>query len=282
MSDVKLPRGPFENMHSIFLFLLLGYALYLSYLLAEPFLNTLVFSAVTGAVAYPVFSRLCIRFGNRTTAALVSTALVSLTLIVPMFFLVWGLAVQGAQALADFNIWAKNFNMDQFFGQAWLQASMAWISEKLPFVQFEEIDLQAKILAYSKNVAQYLLSFSRDILRDATNLFIKYILMVFVVFFFLRDGHIMVDRLKHLSPLKKEHEDVLLDSMQRISRIVFAGSLFVAVLQGIAGGIGFAIVGFPGFFWGTMMAFAALIPVVGTSLIWLRVFLRVSGDGVFF
>ncbi|MBU1248214.1 MAG: AI-2E family transporter, partial [Proteobacteria bacterium] len=81
-------------------------------------------------------------------------------------------------------------------------------------------------------------------------------------------GHMMVTRLKDLTPLKKKHEDVLIDSLQRVSRVVFAGSILVAILQGIAGGIGFAIVGIPGLFWGTMMAFAALIPVVGASLIW--------------
>lgn len=268
MSRFGQNKGPFKDIHSLFLFMLLGYALYLGFLLAEPFLNTLVFSAVVCAVAYPLFSWVHLRIHRRTFAAFISTVIIGLLLIIPMFFLIWGLTVQGAHSLASIHKWVIGFDMNEAMGQGWMQSALSWMAENLPFVKLEEMDLQAKLLGYSEEFAQNLLSFSRDIIRDAANLLLKFMLMMFIVFFFLRDGHLMVRRLKDLAPLQKKHEDVLVESMQRVSRVVFAGSILVAILQGIAGGIGFAIVGIPGLFWGTMMAFAALIPVVGSSIIW--------------
>lgn len=261
-------RGPFRDINSLFLFLLLGYALYLAFLLVEPFLNTLIISAVVCAVAYPIFFWIHVRVRRRSLAALCSTCIIGVLLIIPLFFLTWGLAVQGAHSLAALQTWMLDFKMEDVLGQGYMQSLLDWVRDNLPFVKVEEINIQAKLMVYSEEFAQYLVGFSKDLLRNAADLLLKFLLMMFIVFFYLRDGHMMVTRLKDLTPLKKKHEDVLIDSLQRVSRVVFAGSILVAILQGIAGGIGFAIVGIPGLFWGTMMAFAALIPVVGASLIW--------------
>ncbi len=281
MSRFDKAKGPFQDLSSLFLFLLLGYALYLAFLLAEPFLNTLVFSAVFCAVAFPIFTWLNQRMGGRRTlAAITATCVIGVLIIIPMFFLTWGLAVQGSQSLTELQAWAVSFDMEKALGQGWVQDGMSWVGEHLPFIKLEEMDMQAKLLGYSEEFAQYLLGFSKDLIRNAAELLLKFLLMMFIIFFFLRDGHIMVRRIKDLAPLKKKHEDVLLESMQRVSRVVFTGSILVAALQGIAGGIGFSIVGIPGLFWGTMMAFAALIPVVGSSIIWWPavVWLALSGE----
>lgn len=280
MSNNGAYRGPFRDINSLFLFLMLGFALYLTYILAEPFLNTLVFSAVVCAVGYPLFVWMHRRVKRRTVAALLTTLVISVLLIVPLFFLTWGLAVQGVQSLNAIHAWAKDFRLEDAVSSGGMQSVLAWVQEAFPFVRLEEINLQEKMIGYSEDFAQYLLSFSRDLLRNAADLLLKFLLMTFIVFFFLRDGHRMVSRIKDLTPLRKKHEDVLIESMQRVSRVVFAGSLLVAVLQGIAGGIGFSIVGIPGLFWGTMMAFAALIPVVGASIIWwpAAIWLALSGE----
>ncbi len=281
MNRSDMTKGPFQDLNSLFLFLLLGYALYLAFLLAEPFLNTLVFSAVFCAVAFPIFTWLNQRMGDhRTLAAIVATCIIGVLIIIPMFFLTWGLAVQGSHSLTELQAWAVSFDMEKALGQGWVQDGLVWVGKHLPFIKLEEMDMQAKLLGYSEEFAQYLLGFSKDLIGDAAELLLKFLLMMFIIFFFLRDGHLMVRRIKDLAPLKKKHEDVLIESMQRVSRVVFSGSILVAVLQGIAGGIGFAIVGIPGLFWGTMMAFAALIPVVGSSIIWWPavVWLALSGE----
>ncbi|MGE4504901.1 MAG: AI-2E family transporter [Desulfovibrionaceae bacterium] len=268
MSESGMSRGPFRDINSLFLFLLLGFALYLAFILAAPFIHTLIFSAVVCAVAYPLFGWMHQRIPRRSVAAFVTTGLISVLIVVPLFFLTWGLAVQGAHSVSAIHSWAQNLDLDQTLGAPWVAATVDWVQEKLPYVKLTEMDLHEKVISYSQELAQYLLGFSRDLLKNLAGLLAKFLLMTFIVFFFLRDGQRMVRRIKDLAPLRKKHEDVLIESMQRVSRVVFAGSILVAALQGVAGGVGFSIVGIPGLFWGTMMAFAALIPVVGASIIW--------------
>jgi predicted PurR-regulated permease PerM len=74
--------------------------------------------------------------------------------------------------------------------------------------------------------------------------------------------------MSYLFPMKAEQTAVMIESLRRMSRAVLVGGFSVAVLQGIAGGIGLALVGIPALFWGAVMAFAALVPVVGTGLVW--------------
>jgi len=79
----------------------------------------------------------------------------------------------------------------------------------------------------------------------------------------------MVARIKHLTPLREEQQERIIENLRLISKSVLVGGFLVAALQGVAGGIGLAIVGIPPLFWGTVMAFTAFVPVVGPSLVWI-------------
>ncbi|MGE4292122.1 MAG: AI-2E family transporter [Desulfovibrio sp.] len=257
------------RIYSYFLVVLLLFALYLTYQIIAPFLNTIIFAAVTTIIAYPPFNWMRRKIGgHRSIAAALTTLIVSFLIIVPMFFLISGLAVQGANSLRAIHHWTVSTDFSRWTGDGAMAGYTDWVKVNLPFLKVEQLDIQTKFLAYSEQFAQYLLDLSKELLRNAAGLLMKFMLLVFMVFFFLLDGPGMVQRLKYLCPLKPYQEDIIIDSLQRVSRSVLLGSLFVAALQGLAGGIGFAVVGFPGLFWGTMMAFAALIPVVGSSLIW--------------
>ena len=104
--------------------------------------------------------------------------------------------------------------------------------------------------------------------------------MLFVLFFLLRDHAKIVDTLHWVLPLSRSQEEALLTEAKMVARSAVLGSVLTAIAQGIAGGIAMAIVGFPGLFWGTMMAFASFIPAVGTALIWLpaSLYLILTGD----
>jgi len=96
----------------------------------------------------------------------------------------------------------------------------------------------------------------------------QFLIMFFVMFYLVRDGADLLKTLKVLSPLREDQEDRILARVRGVSRSVFLGSFVTAILQGIVGGIGLAIAGIPGLFWGAVMGFTSLIPVVGTALVW--------------
>lgn len=95
--------------------------------------------------------------------------------------------------------------------------------------------------------------------------------MLFVLFFLLRDHDKMVATVRNVLPLSRSQEDALFSEVQTVAKSAVLGSFMTALAQGVAGGFAMWLCGFPGLFWGSMMAFASFIPVVGTALIWVPV-----------
>jgi predicted PurR-regulated permease PerM len=71
-----------------------------------------------------------------------------------------------------------------------------------------------------------------------------------------------------VSPLPEARTRALVDRFDDVAKASFIGTFGVAAVQGVLGGIAFAFVGYPAIFWGIMMAFFSLIPMVGTAIIW--------------
>jgi predicted PurR-regulated permease PerM len=60
----------------------------------------------------------------------------------------------------------------------------------------------------------------------------------------------------------------MIERIRAVARSVLLGNLLTGLCQGLVGGIGLALVGLPGLFWGAVMVVASLIPIVGTALVW--------------
>jgi len=90
----------------------------------------------------------------------------------------------------------------------------------------------------------------------------------------------MLERLRYLLPLTTDQENRSFRQFDDVAKSVILGAFVIALAQGAAGGIGLFIVGIQPFFWGCMMGFASLIPVVGTAIIWLPVaiYLMLTGE----
>lgn len=282
MSDSNGPISMLPGgIYKVFLILLFMFSLYLGFSLIEPFVHTLIFSTVLAVLFSPVFHwALGVTKGRRALASTLTVAIIVFCLLLPMTFLVIALISQGVESLVALNAWVATVDVDSIANLQMLDKYEAWIHNALPFLHINEFDIQTSIIQYSKEFAQVMLTAGSHLVKNAAGLVLHFLLMVFILFYFLRDGGKMVDYLKHLSPLRSRQEDYIIDSLKRVARGVLMGCLLVAVLQGIAGGIGLAIVGIPAFFWGAMMALSSLIPVVGTGLVWVPAvgYLFFSGD----
>ena len=98
---------------------------------------------------------------------------------------------------------------------------------------------------------------------------VGFLLMLFLLFFFLRDGASMSARLKNLIPMPKSRKHELFDYLGSVTRAVVFGTLLTALLQGTLVGIGFAIVDLPSpVVFGVIAAVLSLLPIGGTALVW--------------
>jgi predicted PurR-regulated permease PerM len=94
--------------------------------------------------------------------------------------------------------------------------------------------------------------------------------MVYLLFFFVRDGAVLVDRLVHVLPIGDARERRMFGKFAEVSRATIKGTGVVGIVQGALGGITFALLGFDGaVFWGVVMTALSILPAVGASLVWI-------------
>lgn len=116
---------------------------------------------------------------------------------------------------------------------------------------------------------------------DALGLFLQISVMLYLVFFFLRDGDRLMAQIRRAIPLADEHKSQLAAKFMTMARATIKGSFIVALVQGVLGGLIFWILGIEGaVLWGVLMGVFSLIPAVGTGIIWVPValYLLATGD----
>lgn len=253
-----------------FLLIVLFCSLYLAYLILQPFLHILIFAIVLATAFHPTQVRLTRLYrGRKNLAALTIVFIITFVIVLPVFLFTSALVSQGLQSINQMNEWIKAGNLSKLAHDERLVTYLAKIQERLPFLEWDKMNLTNSLLEISKGFGQYFLSKGATILGNVATLVYHFFIMIFVVFYVLRDGKEMIHQARLLSPLKTEQEDRIINGIHVVGGSVLLGTLATAAFQGLVGGIGLAIVGIPGLFWGTVMGFSSLIPIVGTSLVWI-------------
>ncbi|MGQ9589077.1 MAG: AI-2E family transporter, partial [Planctomycetota bacterium] len=104
-------------------------------------------------------------------------------------------------------------------------------------------------------------------LAGAFGLVLKLFLMVFLMFYFFRDGPEILGSLRKQVPLDEESQERVLETFRAVSRSIFRGTLLTALVQGAVATIAYALLGLPAIFWGAFTTLAALLPAVGTGIV---------------
>jgi predicted PurR-regulated permease PerM len=108
---------------------------------------------------------------------------------------------------------------------------------------------------------------------------VGFFMMLFLLFFLLRDGRSILDHLKRLLPLEAARRERLLDYLGRVTRAVVFGSAATALIQGIFVGVGFAFAGLPSpVVFAVLATIAALLPA-GASVVLVPAILYLGVSG---
>lgn len=258
-----------NHFYTAFFLGVLFISLYGAYLVLEPFVHIIIIGAVLAALFHPLHAIIVRKLGGKKNlSAFLTSAIVVLVIIVPLLFVASALLTQGAQTVNATQEWLLTADLKDLTSNETLAPMIAWLESHIPSLDIDKIDIQGDLLALSKSVGQYLLDAGTSIIGNAVMAGVNFCILAFVLFFLIRDGDTLLARIKYLSPLREEQENRIIAQFQEVSRSVIMGCFLIAALQGVVGGIGLAIAGVPALFWGTMMAFCSLIPVVGTALIW--------------
>lgn len=259
-----------SKIYTISLLLLLMISIALGYSVIKPFLNTVIISIVLSGLFYPLSSRICgFVGGRRSIAAFITVIIIVFAIIIPAVFFFFGLLGQGVDSVAAINNWIKATDFSSLVSSDKFDSYIKLIELKLPFLQIDSSDIQSRILEISRTFGQLMLTSGTWIAGNMASLVAHFLIMAFLVFSFLKDGERIIKRVCYLSPLRLEQENFIISSLRKVSKSVLFGSMLIALLQGVVGGIGLAIVSIPALFWGTLMGFCSLIPVLGTAIVWI-------------
>ncbi|MDY6903267.1 MAG: AI-2E family transporter [Thermodesulfobacteriota bacterium] len=275
------------NMAHYFLLFLLIVSLFFCYRILKPYLNPIFFALILAALSGPVYQWIEKGTkGRKNLAALLSCALLTMVIIVPFLFLLLVIINQGIQSFTAISAWIAAGNLERLQETPLIASVLTWTRQYVPDHVMADLDLKTAAVKASSAAGKTLVSHGGQFIGNISVVIAKFMLMIFVFFFVLKDQDKLYEYLRHLSPLSSKHEAILMQKIKDVAKSALLGSLVTALAQGAAGGIAFAICGLPGFFWGAMMAFSSLIPMVGTALIWVpaAAYLFISGSwgfGVF-
>jgi predicted PurR-regulated permease PerM len=260
-----------KRLGSALFYIIVIVLVYLVYLIFAPFLVALSWAAVLTVVCYPLFEFMAEEWG-RTRAAVVSTAAVTVVLIVPALFVTVAFVRQGIGAAQSVRF---AFETGSY---PWVANSWARIQGWFP--ETATMDVTETWHHYAEEAARYGGSQLGFILRHAAEFLFHLGVTIIAMFYLFRDGDAIVARLRDVLPFEAEHRDRMLEEARDMIFATVTSSLVSAATHGMLGGAAFAIVGVRApIFWGVMMGFCSLVPVVGTALVWLPIAISLIADG---
>ena len=255
-----------QQANTWFLFALAALALYLSYLVAHPFLNAIFAAVVLAVVFYPLHTRVHLFVARPNLAATLSTVLVILIVAIPATVL----AVVVTGELRDLYAALS----ERSAAQGGVNASFRKLME-VPigllgkYIDMSRLDFRSTLLGWVDAASRYLVAASGRVVSNVLSLLLETVVVFFTLFFLFRDGVSFRRRIAAVIPLTSKQSTRLVSRMSETIVASVYGGIAVGIAQGLLTGLAFWILGASSpVLWGIVAALASLIPVVGTGLVW--------------
>lgn len=217
-----------------------------------------IFLAEVLAIVFRSWHEKILKFiKNKNATAALTVVLVFIIFLLPIFSLST-LAIKEAY---------RSYQSLIGGGAEQVDAAARWIQKKIS--QILSFNLEpVTVSQYAKTILGWLISKVGAFFSGAVDVVFTFLLSLFILFYLLKDGEKITLFIARHSPLEENCTSQLIKEIKEATNSVIKGSLIVAILQGIASGVGFAIFGIPNpALWGGLTVIAALIPAVGTTLI---------------
>ena len=259
-------------------FIIFILALFLLFKLIQPMIAILLGSILLSYISFPLYRRISKRISNKSLSTILSLFIIVLIILVSFSFLAFELTHEG---YSFYNSLSSNIEKGALFGFGCTSADSKVC---LLINQAERFSLERlSTFGVDKQLQKFLLIFKEKITNFILGipLIVAQIFLTLVIsFFILKDWEHLLKKITGLLPMRTKTIKRLIKEFRDITHTVIYAQLFVALIQGIVGTIGFYIFGVPlPLLLGAIMAFCALIPSIGTAIVWLpaSLFLILSG-----
>lgn len=250
-----------------FFFLLVALVTVTFFSLIGPFLLTCFWAVVLAVIFRNTYRRIRIRLRGRSSlAALLTTLLILFFVLIPLTLLTIALINQSVEVYTK--IESGEINVSQ---------AIDYLEDRLPLVQEALAPLGLTADKLRESLSNIALTATQAIGNRALNytqniitFIVQFSLMLYLLFFFLRDGRKIMQHVINALPMGNRRERQLFHRFAIVSRATLKGTLIVAIVQGTIGGALFAILGIPAaLLWGVVMTLLSLLPVGGSGIVWI-------------
>jgi len=249
-------------------FIIFILALALLFMLIRPMITIILSAILLAYVSYPLYKRISKRISHKFISISLSLSIVIIIILIPFTFLAFEVTQQGYYF---YNSLSDKIAKGAIFGYgctsadsklcALLNQAERFSSERLSAFGLDK-QLQKLLPLVEEKITTFILSIPIIIA--------EIFLTVVISYFIIKDWENILKQIINALPMRKKTVTRLIKEFGDITYTVVYAQLFVAVIQGIIGTIGFYIFGVPfPVILGILMAFCTLIPTAGTAIIWL-------------
>ncbi|MCC6535871.1 MAG: AI-2E family transporter [Burkholderiales bacterium] len=268
-------------MHGDRLFPLLVAIVTLAFaLILWPFYGAVFWATVLAIVFAPLYRRIELAMRGRASSAALTTLFAIVVIVILPAAILSAILLQQGFGLYE-RVQAGEFDLGRYLRRM-MEALPGWAASALEMAGLDNLGaVQDKLAAGFTKGVQFFASQALNIGQNTLEFVVSFFIMLYLLFFLLRDGRRLSARIKNAIPLR---EDLLRHLSERFTTVIRAtvkGNIVVAALQGALGGLVFWFLGIPAaLLWGVVMAFLSLLPAVGTALVWgpVAIYFLVTGE----
>jgi predicted PurR-regulated permease PerM len=235
-----------------------------------PFYGSVFWGTVLAILFARPYRRLLTSMRQKRTLAALATVLIVLMIVILPLTLISVLLLQEGFSVYE-RVQSGELNIGQYFQQVF-DALPAWVTDLLDRFGLTNLGLmQERLSTGLVKSSQFLAAQALSIGQNTFHLIVNLFIVLYLLFFLLRDGDDLTKRIRNAMPLHPEQQRDLLNRFTTVIRATVKGNVVVAMVQGALGGLIFWFLGVHApVLWGVLMAFLSLLPV-GSALIWLPV-----------
>ncbi|PKN19255.1 MAG: AI-2E family transporter [Deltaproteobacteria bacterium HGW-Deltaproteobacteria-6] len=254
----------FAGFPTLILFLLLGIVTLLFGYILKPFFFAIFWAVLLAAIFAPLYGRLHRKLKSPNLSAGLALGAVLITFILPVVLLLTLLVGESLEIYTSINS-SRGSWMNSLTG-------MLNALSQHPILARFDLDQQFitdKSIELLKVATNFLVSNLSAFTGNTIVFFVEFAVMLYCLFYFLRDGDDFVDAIAHYMPVDRRHLDTFISEFLVTSKATLKFTFVIGGIQGLLGGLVFYITGIEGaLVWGVLMIGLSIVPAIGNAIIW--------------
>jgi len=225
-----------------------------------------IFWAIVLAILFsPVNQYIEEKFNKPTLSSLFTIIFIFIVVLIPCFFILT--AVANETLIIVKAIETGEINLEKFLIST--SQLLPTLTERINGLGYSTNTLIEQLNNIALETSQYALSLVMNTGENILRFLLSAFVMIYLLFFFLKDGDLIIAKCIDVFPLDDDQEIFLIEKFNNVTKATVKGTILVGVTQGIIGGIIFALLDIQAaVLWGVLMAFFSIVPTIGTAIIW--------------